>query len=137
LVPDSAAGPESILLQREQLGYLHEAIDAMPERLRFVVTEYFFGQRQLNDIAIELGVTESRVSQLRAEALRLLRDGMNSQLEPTAVSAEPSPSARGSAGRTAYFAAIADRSTIASRLAMTSTRGEMLTDLNGARANIA
>ena len=32
--------------------------------------------------AAELGVTESRVSQLRTEALALLRDAMNSQLDP-------------------------------------------------------
>ena len=34
------------------------------------------------EIAAGLGVSESRVSQLRAEALVLLRDAMNSQLAP-------------------------------------------------------
>ncbi len=126
LLPDRAAGPESLILMREQLGYLHDAIAELPERLRFVVSEYFFQQRQMTDIAAELGVTESRVSQLRAEALRLLRDGMNSQLEPTAVSEQERPTGRAAAGRGAYFDAIAARSSVASRLAMTSLRGDML-----------
>ena len=44
------------------------------------------------DIAAEFGVTESRVSQLRAEALVLLRDGLNAHLDPDLVVA-------GAAGR--------------------------------------
>ena len=47
-------------------------------RLRRVVEAYFFEERLMQSIAAELGVTESRVSQLRAEALVLLRDGINS-----------------------------------------------------------
>ena len=48
----------------------------------------------MQDLADELGVSESRISQLRAEALLLLKDGMNSQLDPTAVAAEPRPNGR-------------------------------------------
>jgi hypothetical protein len=43
------------------------------------------------EIAAELGVTESRVSQLRAEALILLRDGLNAHLDPDT---RPSPGPR-------------------------------------------
>src|ERR1700710_1802869 len=82
LLPAPAAGPEALILMREQLGYLHDSIAELPERLQYVVTEYFFANRQMADIAADLGVTESRVSQLRGEALKFLRDGMNSQLEP-------------------------------------------------------
>jgi RNA polymerase sigma factor for flagellar operon FliA len=53
-------------------------VTELPERLRFVVEQYFFGQRRMADIAAELGVTESRVSQLRSEALRTLRQRMTS-----------------------------------------------------------
>ena len=42
---------------------------------------YFFAERPMADIAAELGVTDSRISQMRAEALTLLRDGINSQLD--------------------------------------------------------
>jgi len=124
LMADAAAGPEALLLFREKLGYLHQAIDALPERLRFVVISYFFEQRQMADIGAELGVTESRVSQLRAEALRALREGINSQLEPEAV---PQPAAKGraSANRRAYLCAVAEGGTMATRLAATTAAGEV------------
>ncbi len=126
LVPDGKAGPESLLLRREELGYLHDAIEELPDRLRFVVVAYFFDQRQMTDIAAELGVTESRVSQLRAEALRFLRDGMSSQLEPSAA-IRPITSGRAAGKRDAYVSAIAERSTLARRLAMSTPRGDMVT----------
>jgi RNA polymerase sigma factor for flagellar operon FliA len=126
LLPDPAAGPEALLLMREKLGYLHDSIAELPERLRFVVSEYFFAQRQMADIAADLGVTESRVSQLRGEALRMLREGMDSQLEPTTVMKETT--GRSAAARVAYFTAISERNTVAGRLAMTSQRAEMRPD---------
>ena len=125
LLCEPSDGPETLLLRREQLGYLHDAIVELPERLRYVVTAYFFEQRQMNDIAAELGVTESRISQLRAEALRLLRDGMNTQLEPSAVDVSIKRTGRAAAARAAYFSAIADRSSVASRLAMSTPRGDI------------
>ena len=85
MVTERTAGPEDLLLHRERIGYLHDAIEALPERLRLVVTRYFLEERPMAEIAAELGVTESRVSQLRAEALTLLRDGMNAQLDPELV----------------------------------------------------
>ena len=59
------------------------------------------------EIAAELGVTESRVSQLRAEALILLRDGLNAHLDPDTLPAEPRPDGRLAKRRAAYHAAIA------------------------------
>ena len=137
LLAEQAPGPEALIMQREQLGYLHDAIAELPERLRFVVSSYFFDQRQMSDIAVELGVTESRVSQMRAEALRLLRDGMNSQLDPWAVAAPKKKSGRLMANRTAYFGAIAKRSTLADRLAISTPRGDMRPGFGVAHARIA
>jgi len=124
LMADATAGPEALLLFREKLGYLHQSIEALPERLRFVVVAYFFEQRQMADIGAELGVTESRVSQLRAEALRALRDGMNSQLEPTVVE-QPTGKGRASASRRSYLCAVAEGGTMSSRLAATTAIGEV------------
>src|SRR5439155_26855846 len=75
LLPPDAAAPEDVLVERERRGYLKAAVENLPERLRVVVEGYFFHERLMQDIADELGVTESRVSQMRAEALALLRDG--------------------------------------------------------------
>lgn len=82
LVTERNPGPEDMLLRREQIGYLHHAIESLPERLQTVVTEYFLRERPMADIAADLGVTESRISQLRAEALSLLKDGLNTHLDP-------------------------------------------------------
>lgn len=78
LLPGVEDGPESFALRRETLIELRAAIDELPSRLSFVVEQYFFGQRKMHDIAAELGVTESRVSQLRTQALRQLRTLMHS-----------------------------------------------------------
>lgn len=136
LPPEASAGPESLILLRERLGYLHDAIAELSERLRFVVNAYFFEQRQMSDIADELGVTQSRISQLCAEALCLLRDGINSQLDPSALG-KRCQSGRAAATRKAYFGAIADRGTLASRLAMSTPRGDMLGRGRADRAKIA
>jgi RNA polymerase sigma factor FliA len=61
VVPSQAEGPEGLLLRREQIGVLRDAVAELPDRLRMVVEEYFFHQRKMADIAAELGVTESRV----------------------------------------------------------------------------
>jgi len=101
------AGPEDTILDRERKAYLIDSIDALPDRLRHVVVQYFFEERSMQEIADELGVSESRVSQLRAEALALLKDGINSQLEPTAVTAEVRPNGRVARRKAAYYAAVA------------------------------
>ncbi|MEU0885868.1 sigma-70 family RNA polymerase sigma factor [Lentzea sp. NPDC005914] len=115
LVRERAPGPEDVLLLRERLGYLRDAIDALPGSLRTVVVRYFLEERSMADIAAELGVGESRVSHIRAEALVLLRDGVNAQLDRDLV-AEPA-SGRAARKREAYFAEVATRGTLRSRLA--------------------
>ena len=121
MLPDGQRGPEQILLDREQLGYLHDAIEALPERLRYVVRCYFFEQRQMSDIAAELGVTESRISQLRAEALKLLKHGMSAQYDE---SSDDGATGRAQAKMASYAAAIASRGTLSSRLGMSTPMGD-------------
>ncbi|HET6209340.1 MAG TPA: sigma-70 family RNA polymerase sigma factor [Jatrophihabitans sp.] len=123
MVPDSQRGPEQLVVDREQLGYLHDAIAELPERLRYVVQSYFFDQRQMADIAAELGVTESRISQLRAEALKLLRHGL-AACEPAAPPA-PEPTGRSGAKIASYAAAVAARGTLNTRLQMSNAFGEI------------
>jgi RNA polymerase sigma factor for flagellar operon FliA len=75
----------------------------------------------MGEIAAELGVTESRVSQLRAEALRLLREGLNTHLDPAmTVPASDGCVAR---RRTAYYDQIASGGTLRTRLAVTGLDG--------------
>src|SRR5688500_402672 len=111
--------PELELLERERNAYLVDAIRSLPERLQVVVRGYFFEDRSMQDIGAELGVSESRVSQLRAEALDLLKDGINSQLDPSSVPELPNPTGRVARRKAAYFAAIAASSTPTERLGST------------------
>jgi RNA polymerase sigma factor for flagellar operon FliA len=108
--------PELELLERERNAYLVDAIRSLPERLQVVVRGYFFEDRSMQDIGAELGVSESRVSQLRAEALDLLRDGINSQLDPSELPHSDNPAGRVARRKAAYFAAIAASSTSNERL---------------------
>lgn len=104
LVDDS--NPLTQVLEGELRGYLVDAVAVLPERLRHVVLAHFFDERELRDIAAELGVSASRISQMRAEALILLRDGINAQLEPEKVTdlGETSLTAR---RRASYFRLVA------------------------------
>lgn len=116
ILPSDQRSPDAILIERERQSYLHDAIDALPLRLKAVVEGYFFQERPMKELADELGVTESRVSQMRAEALELLKDGMNSQLDPEVIVDEDRPTQRIARRKAAYFAAIAQNSDFKSRL---------------------
>jgi RNA polymerase sigma factor for flagellar operon FliA len=120
---DGDAGPEDLLLHRERIGYLHHAIAALPERLRRVITGYFLEERPMLELAAELGVTESRISQLRAEALVLLRDGLNTYLDPELVDRPDRPGGCVARRVEAYYAAIGTRGTLRSRLDLTDQLG--------------
>jgi len=123
MVTDASMNPEETLLHRERIGYLHDAVAVLPERLRFVVEASFLQERPLSDVAAELGVTESRVSQLRTEALALLKDGLSTHMEQQEISAAKHDGCV-ARRRAAYAAQIASRSTMASRLAVTDVQGQ-------------
>jgi RNA polymerase sigma factor FliA len=123
MVAEPTPGPEDMLLRREQIGYLHHAIATLPERLQTVVTEYFLHERPMADIAADLGVTESRVSQLRAEALSLLKDGLNTHLDPALAPTPENPDSITARRRATYYAAIAGNTNLHTRLALTNAQG--------------
>jgi RNA polymerase sigma factor for flagellar operon FliA len=123
LVPERTAGPEDLLVHREKVGYLHNAIAVLPDRLRRVVEAYFFQELPMADIASELGVTESRVSQLRAEALILLRDGLNAHLDPDLMADPDRPGGCVARRREAYYAQISANGDLRSRLSFTDHNG--------------
>jgi RNA polymerase sigma factor for flagellar operon FliA len=105
----NAPDPQRALEHRERLTYLTEAIAELPERLRLVVEQYFLNERPMAEIAATLGVTESRISQLRAEAMVLLRDALNHELDPDLLPPHSRPDGCAAKRREAYFAAVAAR----------------------------
>jgi RNA polymerase sigma factor for flagellar operon FliA len=116
VLPTRAPSPEEKVEQNERIGYLVDSVALLPERLRTVVEGYFFAERPMADIAAELGVSESRVSQMRAEALVLLKDAMNSALDPELVTPHARPDGCAARRRDAYFAAVASRRTATARI---------------------
>jgi RNA polymerase sigma factor for flagellar operon FliA len=120
LLPARTLTPEAVIEQRERLAYLHDAVATLPDRLRVVVEGYFFRERPMAEIAAELGVTESRVSQLRAEAVSLLRDAINTSLDPELVAPAARPDGCAARRRETYFAQVAAHRTYLARLAPAS-----------------
>jgi RNA polymerase sigma factor for flagellar operon FliA len=123
LVTEKTPGPEDMLIRREQIGYLHHAISSLPDRLQLVITEYFLHERPMADIAADLGVTESRISQLRAEALSLLKDGLNTHLDPDLAPTPDNPDSITARRRATYYASIASSTSMNTRLAVTNNHG--------------
>jgi RNA polymerase sigma factor FliA len=93
-LPDTGESPERALVRGERARTLHEAIRALPDRLDEVIERNFFGDESLTDIARDLGVTLSRVSQMRARALVLLHAAMSELWEGRPVSADGGVRAR-------------------------------------------
>jgi RNA polymerase sigma factor FliA len=120
VLPSTSETPEAAIVARERTAYLRDAISVLPERLQSVIQGCFFDDRPMRELADELGVTESRISQMRAEALKMLRDGMNSQLDPDMV-AQPNNAGGAVARRkAAYYAQIAARSSYRDRLSLSA-----------------
>ncbi len=113
----TAPEPDEELETRELLSYLRDAVGLLPERHRIVVVGYFLEGRSSDELARLLGVTESRVSQLRSEALVMLREGIEAQYQPSADEPEV-PSGRVGRRKNAYAAAIGTSSRWQDRLTM-------------------
>lgn len=116
------ASPEDSLLDTERTDFVRAAVTALPERMRFIVEQLFFEDRTVTDIAAELGLTHSAVSQMRSEALRLLKDGIATHYGETDEAPEPS-SRIAPARRSAYLAALADFGTSRLRAGLTPAPG--------------
>ena len=83
LVDRTATEPSEELENRELRSYLRDAVKLLPERHRLVIVGYFLESRTSEELATFLGVTESRISQLRSEALEMLREGIEAQYVPS------------------------------------------------------
>jgi RNA polymerase sigma factor for flagellar operon FliA len=119
-IADPAPRPDEALIAAERLGYLRDAIAELPERLRHVVTAYYLQERPLTEIAGQLGVTQSRASQLRGEGLDLMREALQTlwsvtpsgpaAAKPDETAAAPLDAGVRSRRREAYVQAVSRRS---------------------------
>ena len=76
---DAAPGLAEDLEARELDGYLRDAVNLLPEKHRLVIIGYFFENRSSDSLARFLGVTESRISQLRSEGVAMLKEAIEAQ----------------------------------------------------------
>jgi len=77
------ARPDQELDRKEALRELAKAIETgLPERLKNVLTMYYYREMSLKEIGAVLGVSESRVSQLHTEACLRLRAKLADSLRP-------------------------------------------------------
>ncbi len=114
LADRTAVEPSEELETRELLGYLHDAVGLLPDRHRTVIVGYFLEGSSSLDLAQQLEVTESRISQLRSEALLMLREGIEAQYTPAS---EPALQGRAARRRADYAAAVGEASPWRDRLA--------------------
>ncbi len=68
--------PFEALAEREQSGELADVLATLPERLQLVLQLYFVEELNLAEIAAVLEVSVPRVHQLKADALKRAREGL-------------------------------------------------------------
>jgi DNA-binding CsgD family transcriptional regulator len=83
-VPVEAERPDAAYERKEVEDRVRGAIATLPPRERRVIALYYYGEVTMKEIGAELGVNESRVSQLHARALRRLREALGPDVQPMA-----------------------------------------------------
>jgi len=76
LVPSEPEAPDAAYERAETRDRVRAAIQSLPWRERKVIGLYYYGEVTMKQIGAEIGVNESRVSQLHARAIRRLRDSL-------------------------------------------------------------
>lgn len=117
IADDSTGNPTEALENDELREYIRTALHLLPERQRVVVVGYFLEGRPMDELGALLGVTQSRISQIKDAAIRRMREGVDAQYGETPG---PAPTKRRERNRFEYASAIAtDTKARAERIAAT------------------
>jgi RNA polymerase sigma factor FliA len=84
LVPSEPDAPDTAYEKSETRDRIRVALQSLPWRERKVIGLYYYGEVTMKQIGAEIGVNESRVSQLHARAIRRLRDALG-EMNPQQV----------------------------------------------------
>jgi RNA polymerase sigma factor for flagellar operon FliA len=76
LIPSEPEQPDAAYERQEIKERVCAAIASLPPREQKVIGLYYYGEATMKQIGAEIGVNESRVSQLHARAIRRLRDAL-------------------------------------------------------------
>lgn len=87
LVPAEPEQPDSTYEREETKARVRFAIASLPAREQKVIGLYYYGEATMKQIGAEIGVNESRVSQLHARAIRRLRDALGTRISATEAAA--------------------------------------------------
>src|SRR6266850_4647767 len=79
LVPSEPEQPDTAYEREEISERVRNAIASLPPREQKVISLYYYAEATMKQIGAEIGVNESRVSQLHARAIRRLRDALGAQ----------------------------------------------------------
>jgi RNA polymerase sigma factor FliA len=82
LIPSEPEQPDHQYEREETRDRVREAIASLPPREQKVIGLYYYGEATMKQIGAEIGVNESRVSQLHARAIRRLRDALSASMKP-------------------------------------------------------
>jgi RNA polymerase sigma factor for flagellar operon FliA len=85
MVPAEPERPDLAYERGEVKNRVRAAIQSLPARERRVIALYYYSDVTMKEIGAELGVNESRVSQLHARAIRRLRDALGADVTPAAA----------------------------------------------------
>ena len=76
LVPSEPEQPDTAYEKSETKDRIRAAIESLPAREQKVIGLYYYQEATMKQIGAEIGVNESRVSQLHARAIRRLREAL-------------------------------------------------------------
>ena len=79
LVPSEPQSPDRAYEEQEVRDRIRAAIASLPPRERKVIGLYYYGEATMKQIGAEIGVNESRVSQLHARAVQRLRKALGAE----------------------------------------------------------
>ncbi len=93
LVPSEPTAPDRAYEELEVRGRIRAAIAGLPPRERKVIGLYYYAEATMKQIGAEIGVNESRVSQLHARAIQRLKKslGADCSMDETARVLRPAP----------------------------------------------
>jgi RNA polymerase sigma factor for flagellar operon FliA len=80
LIPSEPEQPDRAYEKAETEERVRAAIASLPPREQKVIGLYYYGEATMKQIGAEIGVNESRVSQLHARAIRRLRDALGTMV---------------------------------------------------------
>jgi len=116
----NALQPDELIENLELQGYLRAALHHLEERLRVIIVGYYLDGKTVEELGKLLDITPSRVSQLRAHAVEIIRHGIGAQYEGMP---EGRPKGRVAIRQASYASAIARHGDWRTRLDGSRTSG--------------